>query len=195
MSIMPNDDPRPSAESMESVQPWERIHGETSRSYDAFCAFRDAGPMRKMDAVWRRYESERGRVVAEHRRCASSWWEWYKRFDWKVRAERYDAHLEFQSRQLHESQHREKINAHLERQRQIAVACQSVSLRMLQVVQKELQRVVGDNGPGSHTLDPKKLAPYVRSAAVLASISSDHEASALGIDELLGVLNESEATS
>lgn len=179
----------------DSFQPWDRVPGETSRAYEAFCAFRDAGPSRKMDKVWRAFEAEHGRVVPEHRRCASSWWEWYRRFDWKARAEKYDGFLELNSRRLRESQHREKVEAHLERQRQISVAVQNVALRMLQVAQKELARTNPQQEPGQHTLPPTKLAGYVRTAAWLAQWGSEAEASALNVEELVGLLNESEIQS
>jgi hypothetical protein len=192
---MPRRDHDQIEDPTDSLHPWDRVPGESSRAYEAFCVFRDAGPSRKMDKVWRSYEREHRRVVPEHRRCASSWWEWYRRFDWKDRAEKYDAFLELNSRRLRESAHKEKVEAHLDRQRQISVAVQNVALRMLQVAQKELQRTNPQQEPGQHTLPPTKLAGYVRTAAWLAQWGSEAEASALGVDELIGLLNESESQS
>jgi hypothetical protein len=146
-----------------------------------------------MDSVWRAFMAERGRAVAEHRRCASSWWEWYKRFDWKTRSEQYDAYLELGSRRMREAEHFNKVEAHLDRTQQIAIAVQNVALRMLRIAHAELAKSMPEAQPGEHTLKPTGLATYVRTAAWLAQWGSEAEASALAVDELVGVLNESQA--
>lgn len=178
----------------ESFQAWDRMPGESTQAYQAFCAYRDAGPTRKMDRVYRQFERQNGRTLPEHRRCASSWWEWSKRFTWRTRAERYDGYLEQLARQKRESDHRRKVEGHLERQREIAVAFQSVAFRMLLVAQAELARVGTERGPsnepGGHTLIPGRLSDYVRAAAAMAQWGAETEASVLGIDELLGILGE-----
>jgi hypothetical protein len=191
--IMPRNDHLISDASSDGGAVWDRQPGETSHAYQAFCAYRDAGPSRKMDQVWRAFQLGRGVIVPEHRRCASNWWVYFRTHDWKARAEKYDTHLELQHRHLRESASREKIEHHLESTRQMMVAFKGVALRMINIARVELDRKASDElAPGVHTLTSSRFSTYVRTAATLASLASEQEANALGIDELIGILNESE---
>lgn len=85
-----------------TVQPWERMNGESARQYSYFCAYRDLGPSRTVNAV---VDNVGGQVSSL--RTLSSVHGWVKR------AEAYDDFLERQERKLIE---RGRLEA---RQRQI----------------------------------------------------------------------------
>lgn len=58
---------------------WERIGDETARAYEAFRAYRDAGPLRQLEPT----ERATLRTVTG----------WAQRYDWQGRAEAWDAEV------------------------------------------------------------------------------------------------------
>ncbi len=66
--------------------PWEKKEDETSKSYHAFCLYRDMGPERTHDRVRQRLERPKGYLGYIQK--------WSAKYDWVKRAEAYDEHLE-----------------------------------------------------------------------------------------------------
>jgi hypothetical protein len=69
---------------------WDRVEGETSKAYEAFCLYRDIGSERNFT------------MVAEQ--CGSSVFDWKERFNWLDRAIAYDDWMEERTRRENEQQ-------------------------------------------------------------------------------------------
>lgn len=71
---------------------WERQPGETEAAYVAFCAYRNGGPDRSLNAAY----SQDGK------RAPGQWAKWSAANSWVTRAEAYDDYLEAEVRRLRE---------------------------------------------------------------------------------------------
>ena len=103
---------------------WERLTGESSLAYAAFCVFRDLGAersIRKAVESIEQDESVRGKKY-------NVWRNWSTAFRWRERAGEYDKYLE----QLKQAELRKTIEAQGEKHRQ-------VTGKMLDVVSKKLE--------------------------------------------------------
>jgi hypothetical protein len=130
-------------------------------------------------------------VATNRNRATGRWNIWASQWDWKQRAERYDAHLESERRKIKETEHFDQLRAHLDRQRAVSIALTGTSLRMLQLVQDELRNQPNpDVAPGRHTLVPTKIPAFARTAAMMARVALEAEGDALGIEQMLGNLDE-----
>jgi len=102
---------------------WERLAGETSLAFAAFCAYRDYGLERNIrkavDSV-EKDESKRGKKYRV-------WRNWSAQFRWRERAADYDRYME----KMKQSELRKTIEAQGEQHR-------AVTGKMLEVVKKKL---------------------------------------------------------
>src|SRR5215469_16904101 len=71
-------------------QPWEQRDGESMPAYLAFVVYRDMRGERSIDAA---YRASRGPQVGT-KRASGRFKDWSQKYDWKERAEAYDAYLE-----------------------------------------------------------------------------------------------------
>jgi hypothetical protein len=102
---------------------WERLSGESSLAFAAFCAFRDCGAersIRKAIEVVEKDEAVRGKRY-------NVWRNWCSQYRWRERAADYDQYLE----RLKQTELRKTIEAQGEKHR-------AVTGKMLDVVQKKL---------------------------------------------------------
>ncbi len=67
---------------------YERQQGETREAYDAFCAYRDLGPKRSVDAAYNSVRQSSGKSAAK--RAGGTWWKWAAENEWKRRSEAFD---------------------------------------------------------------------------------------------------------
>jgi bacteriocin-like protein len=79
--------------------PWDRLPGESSKAYAAFCIYRDLGPRRSIDEASRIYHGKTpplGNSAPTGRRPEASGQirHWAQRWNWIVRAEAWDQDLE-----------------------------------------------------------------------------------------------------
>ena len=73
---------------------WERLPGESSKAYAAFCVYRDYGIDRSVTRVLQRYHEKYGSRSLLSR--------WSQRYNWVKRCHDYDVHLEQEFRkELH----------------------------------------------------------------------------------------------
>jgi hypothetical protein len=107
------------------LQPWDRQPNESSKSYQAFCAYRDAGPQRS-----RRKLVAEGKTAARLRQLMN----WCSRHGWVARAEAYDDYTE---RLLRFENERDRRNM-LRRHANVAVLGQSVAITALQRILNEM---------------------------------------------------------
>ena len=132
---------------------WERLSGETSFAYAAFCAFRDLGPERNIRKAVETAEKDK----AKHGKRYGVWRNWCIQNRWRERAEDYDRYLE----NLKQGEVRKTIEAQGELHR-------AVTGKMLEVVQKKLD-----------TMSPEDLAQGNLSDWVQTAIRVDREGAAL----------------
>lgn len=155
----------------EGPSPWERQHGETARSYHAFCHFRDQ-KVHSAAVAYRthRLECEKN-PVPDHTLAPHHWRIWSSQWGWVERAALWDAEID--------RQHREKVvQAQLEarerhaRLAQATLASLSLPVKALleaardpALVQKMVDQAAA--GPaGSYQL----LSTIARMASVMPSV-------------------------
>lgn len=85
----------------EGPAPWERQHGETVRSYHAFCHFRDL-KIRSASVAYRAHKRDCDKAPVPDRTVAPHHWRvWSSQWGWVERAALWDAEID--------RQHREKV--------------------------------------------------------------------------------------
>jgi len=132
---------------------WERLEGETSFAYSAFCVFRDLGADRSI-----RKAVEVGEPNASKRdKRYRVWRNWSTQFRWRERAEGFDRYLE----KLKQTELRKTIEAQGEVHR-------AVTGKMLQVVSKKLD-----------SMNPEDLTQNNVTEWALAAIRAEREAAGL----------------
>jgi hypothetical protein len=109
---------------------WERLPGETSAAFAAFCSFRDCGADRNIRKAVDSTEKDEG-VRAKRYRV---WRNWCTQFRWRERAADFDNHIE----KLKANELRKTIEAQGEMHRK-------VTGKMLDVVSKKLDSMNPDD--------------------------------------------------
>lgn len=163
---------------------WDRQPEETAKAYAAFCAFRDMGRERAVDGAYQRLEEGRGKTGVP-RKAPSHWWEWYGDYSWKTRAEAYDGHLEQEARKQREADHLKGLQDYRDRQQKLAAANIEASINLLRKANARLASL------DPSQIDVKDLPAFFRAAAAVAETSTNSEANALAVEELLKALDGS----
>jgi hypothetical protein len=132
---------------------WERLTGESSLAYAAFCAFRDCGAERSI----RKAVETVAKDVDVQGKKYRVWRNWCAQFRWRERAADYDRYLE----QLKQSELRKTIEAQGEKHR-------AVTGKMLDVVQKKLD-----------TMNPNELSQGNLTEWVQTAIKAEREMAGL----------------
>jgi len=102
---------------------WERLTGETSAAFSAFCAFRDCGADRNIRKAVESVEKNPELQAKKYR----VWRNWCSQYRWRERAADFDRYLE----KLKQEELRKTIEAQGEKHRE-------VTGKMLDVVSKKL---------------------------------------------------------
>jgi len=132
---------------------WERLTGESSAAFSAFCVYRDFGLERN---IRKAVESiEKNEVVRAKRYRV--WRNWSTEFRWKERAADYDKYLE----KLKQTELRKTIEAQGEKHRE-------VTGKMLDVVKKKLDM-----------MNPSELTQGNLTEWVQTAIKAEREAAGL----------------
>ena len=132
---------------------WERLAGETSLAFAAFCAYRDYGLERNIRKAVDSVEKDDGKRGKKYR----VWRNWSTQFRWRERTEAYDSYTE----KLKEGERRKTIEAQGEAHRK-------VTGKMLEVVSKKLD-----------LMDPAELTQGNVSEWAQAAIKAEREAAGL----------------
>jgi hypothetical protein len=132
---------------------WERLQGESSAAFGAFCAFRDFGLERSIKKAVDGYEKDEA-VRAKRYRV---WRNWSTQFRWAERATAFDRHIE----KLKQTELRKTIEAQGEMHR-------AVTGKMLDVVSKKLD-----------TMNPEELTQGNVTEWVQTAIRAEREAAGL----------------
>ena len=132
---------------------WERLTGETSGAFAAFCAFRDFGPERSIRKAVDGYEKDESIRPKRYR----VWRNWSTQFRWRERAADFDRYME----KLKQAELRKTIEAQGEKHRE-------VTGKMLDVVSKKLD-----------LMDPAELTQGNVTEWVATAIKAEREAAGL----------------
>ncbi|WP_461257190.1 hypothetical protein [Treponema sp. R80B11-R83G3] len=132
---------------------WERLNGESSAAFSAFCAFRDCGADRNIRKAVDGVEKDET-VRAKRYRV---WRNWSTQFRWRERAADFDRYVE----KLKQTELRKTIEAQGEKHRE-------VTGKMLDVVSKKLD-----------TMNPAELTQGAVSEWVQTAIKAEREAAGL----------------
>ena len=132
---------------------WERLTGESSAAFAAFCAFRDFGAERSIRKAVDGYEKDE-EVRAKRYRV---WRNWSTQFRWRERAADFDRYTE----KLKQMEFRKTIEAQGEKHRE-------VTGKMLEVVSKKLD-----------LMDPAELTQGNVTEWVETAIKAERDAAGL----------------
>jgi uncharacterized short protein YbdD (DUF466 family) len=132
---------------------WEKLTGETSLAFAAFCAFRDLGAERNIRKAVEIAEKDGGKRDKRYR----VWRNWSTQFKWRERAADYDRYMEH----LKQTELRKTIEAQGEMHRK-------VTGKMLDVVSKKLD-----------TMNPADLSQTSVNEWVQTAIKSEREAAGI----------------
>jgi hypothetical protein len=144
---------------MMPYESWERLAGESSSAFAAFCAFRDMGLERN---IRKAVESVEKNAALQPKKYGV-WRNWSNQFHWRERASDYDRYIE----RLKQEELRKTIEAQGEKQRQ-------VTGKMLDVVSKKLD-----------TMNPEDLTQSAVPEWVQTAIKAEREASNQRFDGLV----------
>jgi len=128
---------------------WERLAGESSAAFAAFCAFRDVGPERNIRKAVESVEKDEAACAKRYR----VWRNWSTAFRWRERAAEYDGYTE----KLKQAEMRKTIEAQGEMHRK-------VTGKMLAVVSKKLD-----------LMDPAELSQGNLTEWVQTAIKAERE--------------------
>ncbi len=158
---------------------WTRSDDETAKAYTAFCLYRDLGSGRSLDAAFAQAKGCQKGV----KRVSGFWQRWSRDHAWKNRAEAYDAHLELLSRREREAAYMKDMEAMRQRQKKLSLATFNAAISLLHKAMQRLQAL------DAADIDPGKLPAYFRAAAAVAEMATNAEAVALGLHELVSLLD------
>jgi hypothetical protein len=153
-----------------AVSPWERLPKESARAYAAFCAYRDLGAERSIDAAGTQQLGSRSR-----KRAPRTWFKWSRRFHWVKRAEAWDAHLvrvglrdKEQATRREGERWQERQRAHRDRQWKLADQMMDKAETILKM---PLVRTRVEKNGGTTVIEPVKVR--AADAARLSSVAND----------------------
>ncbi len=134
-----------------AAQAWTRRPGETSAAYAAFCTYRDLGPSRSLAEA---YRQRTGKEQAKQ--AGGNWTSWYRRNEWKNRAESYDAYLDEEKRRAEAQKWRQRGEDLVEEQYKIAVAMLEKVRQMLNfpLVRQTVEQKDEDGRPVRVIIEP-----------------------------------------
>ena len=108
---------------------WERLKGESSLAFAAFCAFRDYGPERNIRKAVDSTEKDEGVRVKRY----GVWKNWCSQFRWKERAADFDSYVE----KLKAGEMRKTIEAQGEKQREVTGVILDAVKKRIEVMRPE----------------------------------------------------------
>ena len=132
---------------------WERLTGESSLAYAAFCSFRDLGAERNIRKAVESFEKDEAKREKRYR----VWRNWSTQYRWRERAADYDRYTE----KLKQTELRKTIEAQGEKHRE-------VTGKMLDVVSRKLD-----------TMNPEELTQGNVTEWVATVIRAEREAAGL----------------
>lgn len=166
---------------------WDQRDGETSRAWAAFCAYRDLPAKdRNIEAAWRSLNGSEPAKTGQNRpkSAPSTWTEWAFNHDWKARAAAFDREQDRKQRDLFDRAQQEearRFQAQLRRDKanfaRVARAAMKKGLLALDKADAE-------------QISFKDAVALLNAAARAIKDANEYEMVDLGLDQLMGLLNE-----
>ena len=197
---------------VEETFPWDRMEVESSQAYHGFQIYLALGAGRSLDKAFREHKfqewlathpdaTERQKEVQREKLrphyAPGRWGEWSSRNAWTSRARAYDSHLSMLRRRENEELHASKLLEHAERSRRISAASTENAIMLLRRSSRLLSMISEEpqgETPATSQADQIRLsmaaANVSRAAAMISQTSIAAESQALGVDELLMMLDE-----
>jgi hypothetical protein len=173
---------------MGTKQAWDRLPGEPDKAWAAFCSYRDMPVSGR--SIKAAQELQTGKKL-KTRQPSRHWLSWSSKWNWVARARACDAHRELQNRDLIEAQHRDKLQDHLDQQQRVARANVEASVRLLDLANARLKGVEADLKKKPKVTEiPRDVVAAIRVAAQAGDAASAARSEALGVEELLAMLDE-----
>ena len=169
--------PGPITPSVPASPAWQRTAEETAKAYAAFCLYRDLGSGRSLRAA---YAAAKG-CQKGVKRVSGYWQRWARDHQWKSRAEAYDAHLDAVKRKAEAQRWRERGEALVEEQFQLAQAMLEKVRRMLAfpLARETVEQTDEQGNPVDVTVEPANW--NFNSAARLAKVAVEFGRLACGL--------------
>jgi hypothetical protein len=161
------------------TNPWDRLAGEPGRAYEAFVAFRDAGPERTLGSL------NRDRTKGDPK-WLSRYKHWSTRWHWLERSLAWDRHLlaaRDRTRVAHARRWARRVERARERQYQNAQAVRARCLDMLKFPLSEQRTTRQETVDGQPTVQQITIRPArwnLDTVGRLLRLVADLEAEALG---------------
>lgn len=147
---------------------WDRQDLESAVAYQAFCAYRDLGTGRSIDAVVQKLDKSRTLIG----RWSGDW-------NWVERCRAYDDYTERQARAEKEKRHRADLVKFGEQQRKEARRVRATALKLLTKLEERIDKIVDAND-----IRVGDMAGLMRSTVSALEQAAEAEAASLGIHEL-----------
>jgi hypothetical protein len=165
----------PAAAELEAsdAQPWDRQPNENSRSFTGFCVYRDIAPAIRSAAAVAEKTGEPPDTVRR----------WRKRLKWVSRALAWDVYVDQLARADAITQHRREIEEFRTQQAAIAAVTLAIVRDGLAVAQKKIAVLDKED------LTPAVLNPFLRAMAAIAEASTNANAQAIGVTDLLAMID------
>ena len=145
---------------------WEKLDGETSLAFSAFCVFRDLGAERNIRKAVETAEKDKSKWDKRYR----VWRNWSAQYRWLERAAGYDRNVE----KMKQTELRKTIEAQGEQHR-------AVTGKMLEVVKKKLD-----------LMNPEELTQGNVTEWVSTAIKAEREAVGLVVSDGKAVAKQGE---
>ncbi len=163
------------------MHPWDKQPQEPQKWFDRFTRYRLMVPTaRSMEAL---YRAETGGNRQKQAAVAPGRWrEVAKLWNWRARAEAWDAFIYHQEQQQREGQYQQDVRAHYEHTLALARVTLNLSIRLLYLLNQRVQ-----------TLEPQQIEvgdipAFLRASVVAAEHALNVEAHLLALDQLIGEL-------
>jgi hypothetical protein len=158
--------------------PWNRQPFDSSKSFAAFQVFLE------MPA------SERSLAKLAQQVSLSERWlkEWSRQHHWQERAMLFERSQFDLRRRAREQEHARELREYVSQQKQVARATLQIALQLLDVSNRALNQLRQSDAAGS--LSYSQVCSVLRTAAQVADSCSNAQAQALGVEELLTLLDE-----
>lgn len=176
---------------------WERWNKESAIAFEAFNGYLALpAKERTLYAAYCANQQEIGKKPAKQ--APGQWTLWSTLFQWKDRAVAYDNHVAHLARQAQEEQrkahvrrleqeHLEKLTGYRDQLHDLNAAAMTASVLLLGKCVERLQTVTEED---IQKLPLDKLGNLLKAASTAAVAASSATASALAVDELIGLLDE-----
>lgn len=159
---------------------YEQLHGiESRQAYQAFKAYRDAGAGRSIQQAYTAVTGKVGRPSGRFN-------EWSRRYRWSERVARYDSRVLLQAEALFIRRDKEDLVTFARQAADRGARKNVLADRITSLLESRITGLKPEDIPVT-------LIPHLaRAASALAQAGTEEQATAMGVDRLLSLLDDEE---